>query len=92
MVTIMKRSKAVCTCSAYAFPHRATSGGCLDDGSGCFCGDCGKPAEAVQRDFGIGGYEYCGATGVHRDLRAVSRCCEAVLFADAGLKIERDAY
>jgi hypothetical protein len=85
MVTIMKRAKAVCTCSAYSFPHRATSGACHDDGSGCFCGSCGQPAEAVARDFGYGPLEAWGHCFTHRDERTVSRCCEADLFADASL-------
>lgn len=36
------------------------------------CTSCGKDAVIVQRDFGIGAYEYWGSKGVHRDMRD---CC-----------------
>jgi hypothetical protein len=36
------------------------------------CQHCGKEAIVVQRDFGIGAYEYWGSKGVHREMR---NCC-----------------
>lgn len=36
------------------------------------CESCGKDAVIVQRDFGIGRYEFWGSRGVHRDMR---NCC-----------------
>lgn len=79
------RAQTTCTCKGYRFPHRATSGKCVDDGGGAFCGACGDPCRVTTVDFGIGDYEYCGARGVHRDLREVSACCEAEVFEDASL-------
>lgn len=81
----MARAQMTCTCSGYKFPHRATSGKCLDDGNGMFCGACGQPCESTTVDFGYGGYEFWGRTGNHRDVQTVSACCEAAIYADAGL-------
>lgn len=36
------------------------------------CESCSKDAVIVQRDCGIGAYEYWGDRGVHRDMR---NCC-----------------
>jgi hypothetical protein len=41
-------------------------------GESFVCKSCGKDAVIVQRDFGIGAYEYWGSKGVHRDMR---NCC-----------------
>lgn len=41
------------------------------------CDACGDPCEVVTADFGRGPYEYWGFRGVDRDIRTVSRCCEA---------------
>jgi hypothetical protein len=79
------RLQSVCRCSAYRFPHRSGGGECLDDGSGEFCGDCGRACRAIECDFGVGAYEFWGRTGVHRDVHVVSNCCEATVYADASL-------
>lgn len=46
----------------------------LDEAAGepIVCDSCGKDAVIIQRDFGIGAYEYWGSKGVHRDMR---NCC-----------------
>lgn len=77
-----------CTCRSYGFPHRLGGGRCFGKEPGTFCGACGEPAVPVRRDFGFGAYECHGSTGVHRDIRTVSECCEAELFDDASLKSE----
>lgn len=92
-----KRLKPTCSCSSYAFPHRAGGGRCEcectwkraayhlvpgDRGPNRWevtplCAMCGQPAECVQRDFGIGAYEYWGSPGVDVNLQLVTECCEA---------------
>lgn len=42
-----------------------------------WCVACGEPARVVDVDFGIGAYEYWGATGFHTDIHRVTECCEA---------------
>ena len=41
------------------------------------CKGCGDPCNVISVDFGIGPYEYWGATGCHTDIQLVSNCCEA---------------
>ncbi len=41
-----------------------------------FCSECKKPCQEVERDFGIGAYEYWGATGSHHNWQWVSECCD----------------
>jgi hypothetical protein len=41
------------------------------------CTECGEPCEVIVVDFGIGAYEYWGATGYDSRPEAVSNCCEA---------------
>jgi hypothetical protein len=41
-----------------------------------FCSECRKPCVKIRRDYGIGSYEYWGATGVHHNWQTVSECCE----------------
>lgn len=41
------------------------------------CAACGQPAELIEVDFGIGPYEFWGATGVHVDIQTVTECCES---------------
>jgi hypothetical protein len=77
-----------CTCKGYKFPHRATSGKCLDDGSGMFCGACGEPCQATDAEIDVGAYEFWGRTGVDRNIQTVSHCCEATIYADASLTEE----
>jgi hypothetical protein len=40
------------------------------------CKCCEKPCEVISVDFGIGAYEYWGATGVDVNIQEVSLCCE----------------
>lgn len=40
------------------------------------CSECRKPCNAVERDFGIGGYEFWGARGCDVNLQTVSDCCD----------------
>lgn len=42
------------------------------------CPGCETPDPIMELvDFGVGAYEYWGATGFHRDEHWVTRCCEA---------------
>jgi hypothetical protein len=77
-----------CHCKSYKFPHRSGGGACLARQDGPFCGDCGEPAETQDVDFGYGVTEFWGHVSNHRDVRTVSACCEADLFADASLRID----
>lgn len=83
-----QRKPEPCTCKAYSFPHRYAGGKCLSKHHGPFCGDCGQPAEAKREDFGYGALEAWGQRFTHRDVRTVSRCCEADLYENASLTIE----
>lgn len=40
------------------------------------CKGCGEPCRVVEVDFGIGPYEYWGATGFDSRPALVSNCCE----------------
>ena len=79
------RRQETCHCAAYPFPHRAGSGPCVGDEPGPFCGCCGQPCGVHAEDYGVGEYEFWGQRGVHRDVQAVSGCCEAEVFEDAAL-------
>lgn len=83
-----KRKAETCTCKAYGFIHRKGGGKCLGKHHGPFCGACGEPADPKQEDFGYGVTEFWGRVSNHRDVRTVSRCCEAELYEDASLTIE----
>lgn len=41
------------------------------------CTGCGEDCHLVEADFGIGRYEYWGATGYDSRKVVVSHCCEA---------------
>ena len=43
------------------------------------CPSCGEECRGIWVDFGIGAYEYWGATGVDSRLVFVSDCCEVEL-------------
>jgi len=43
------------------------------------CSECRQPCRDVERDFGIGAYEYWGARGVDTNLQLVSECCDGDL-------------
>lgn len=43
------------------------------------CSECREPCEDVERDFGIGRYEYWGAMCVDTDIHVVSDCCDGEL-------------
>jgi hypothetical protein len=80
----------VCRCNAYKFPHRLGSGKCSNTSTyGPFCSACGNSCTPIMVDFGIGYYEYWGATGVHRDIQEVSDCCESGVVTDQK-DIDRD--
>ena len=80
----------VCRCNAYKFPHRLGSGKCSNTSTyGPFCSACGNSCTPTMVDFGIGHYEYWGATGVHRDIQEVSDCCESGVVTDQK-DIDRD--
>lgn len=57
-----------------------------------YCGNCGKVCEMVQRDMGIGPYEFWGRKGFDSDLQWVSECCEATVYENEDLTIEDDDY
>lgn len=42
-----------------------------------YCSECGLECTVIEVDFGIGAYEYWGATGVDVQIAEVSDCCEA---------------
>jgi len=54
------------------------------------CEECGGECTAVEKDFGIGPYEFWGDRGVHVDMRLVSPCCEANV-VEGGNKVVRTA-
>ena len=63
--------------------------GCMDDEEEApYCGSCGQPCGTKRVDTGIGPYEYAGAPGYDRQEWDASACCEAVLYANAGLTKE----
>jgi hypothetical protein len=51
-----------------------------------YCGECGKECDWVQRDFGIGGYEFWGASGFHSNIQTVSKCCDGDIYSDPELE------
>jgi len=51
-----------------------------------YCGECGKECKTVERDFGIGAYEFWGARSVHVNIQTVSECCDGDVFADPNLE------
>lgn len=81
----MRRMTHICHCTSYRFPHRIGGGQCTAWASAKLCEACGRPAEEMRVDYGIGAYEYWGANGVHRDIQIVSECCEAGLVQNNGL-------
>lgn len=77
-----------CFCAAYRFPHRMGSGKCEAHRGDPLCEACGHPANAMRMDYGVGSYEYGSIRGFHRDVRAVSDCCEAGLIENSASKKE----
>ena len=65
-----------------------------DPDDGPFCSECGKPCQGEARDFGIGSYEYWGATGVDTNWQYVSTCCEGDVCKspDGTGRVEPDPY
>lgn len=51
-----------------------------------YCGECRKECQTVERDFGIGSYEFWGAPGVHKNIHTVSECCDGDIYADPELE------
>ena len=43
------------------------------------CAECLEPCQDVERDFGIGAYEFWGATGSDSNVQLVSDCCDGDL-------------
>ena len=43
------------------------------------CSECRELCDDVERDFGIGAYEYWGATGTNSNMQRVSACCDGDL-------------
>jgi len=43
------------------------------------CSECKKPCKEARRNFGIGAYEFWGATGSQDNWRCVSHCCDGDL-------------
>lgn len=71
----MKRT--ICRCHAYKFPHTAGGGKCGADACSVYCQECGLSCSTHSEDHGIGGYDYCGATGFDSRIVEVSDCCGA---------------
>lgn len=46
-----------------------------------YCSECGKACKEVKRNFGIGAYEYWGATGSQDNWQWVSHCCDGDVVA-----------
>lgn len=44
-----------------------------------YCSECRQLCHDVERDFGVGTYEYWGATGVDSRVARVSECCDGDL-------------
>lgn len=55
-----------------------------------FCSECLEPCKSVERNFGIGGYEFWGATGSDDNWQEVSKCCDGDLLTEEELQ-ELDA-
>jgi len=51
------------------------------------CSYCDEPCEVVVVDFGIGPFEFWGATGWDSLPTAVSNCCEAKVVDQYGVTI-----
>jgi hypothetical protein len=51
------------------------------------CTECGQECNVIIIDFGIGAYEYWGATGIDSQIDAVSDCCEAPAVDRSGHEI-----
>lgn len=51
------------------------------------CSACHEPCEVIVVDFGIGPYEYWGATGIDSRPEAVSNCCDAPVYDESGHRI-----
>lgn len=47
-----------------------------------YCGECKQECEGEWLDFGIGSYEFWGATGVDIQMGYVSKCCGGDVFQD----------
>jgi len=43
------------------------------------CAECLKPCKDVDRDFGVGSYEYWGSSGYDSNIETVSHCCDGDL-------------
>jgi hypothetical protein len=55
------------------------------------CPDCGAlDPEIIEEDFGIGAYEYWGATGYDSQYAFVTACCEAEPVEYMGEPVEPD--
>lgn len=57
----------------------------LFQGTGYFCGECGKECDWQDVDYGVGGNEYWGAYGTDVNVQRVSDCCEGDIFEDPEL-------
>jgi hypothetical protein len=68
-----KRSRSVCTCLAYPWPHRAGAGKCdstpIDTNGTFYCGTCGRECDVVETIF----------------KHAISSCCGAEVYTDSEL-------
>lgn len=51
-----------------------------------YCGECARECNPVERDFGIGGYEFWGARSVDTRIETVSDCCDGDIYADPALE------
>jgi len=74
-----RKSKVVCRCPSYPFPHRSGGGKCKGS-LATFCSLCNQPVEVcdlIELDMGIGPYEFWGYRGVHHDRAIVTSCCES---------------
>ena len=79
-----------CICKGLGHPHEQFAPGCLADKDGPFCEECGQPCETHVVDFGIGHYEYWGATGTDTNKQLVSKCCDGDLYKDCELQCTYD--
>jgi hypothetical protein len=46
-----------------------------------YCSECRQLCADVERDFGVGSYEYWGADGCDSNVKRVSECCDGDLIA-----------
>jgi hypothetical protein len=55
-----------------------------------YCSSCHQPCSAIERDIGIGTYEFGGTKGYESTIVMVSDCCGAGIDQDQPLSKDED--